>query len=706
MLPECSILSVYIRRREMKSKAIVLLLLTISSLFLIGCSKQPDEYSDGDKCYSSRSVMIEDCDGIRRVEYTGEEYYLFTDYYDIDENTGDIVDRVSCYTVDQGKNLNKIITLEKDDIIDICITGNDDIAVLTRDEIGCVDPESGEYSVLTSELPEEVRYANGHVLFRCDDRLALILDGKVLLYDEDGTMISSVENDLLTGIVPDNGFYGDSESAYLALDKNGKIDYYLISWEDHRADKITDSDELGLDYTAACQGIPYCVDPTTCDVYEIDLDRCEADLYASGNNMLIPPTNDGFSGYGDMRIADQDHIVSIRNIDSDCEVVFIEADPDLSLSGREIIKVGCTDIINAPSIKQAVYLYNCSQEEYLAVIEEYEIDYSDPTQSILELTASFNSGNAPDIYCGNYFDYDSWGRAGMVIDIAPYIQADDGILGSVASSWTDKDGKCYSVFASFSLSGFFTTSEYYGSNDLSIDAIPDPGEGHSIYGGGITADNLAYYTILGELQRSNDREISAEDMTRILEYAISYGVPPSGNVNYIGFRNIADGDVMLVGGSPWGADEFISLDEQVQGHIVFVGYPSIDGSSHIINPNSRVAISSESQNQQACIDLVRILFDDEIQEQCLLNPNCGIPVVEHILEDYLEEKMIEDDLAPDSVQAYIDYADSGDQVILLDNGLYDIVVQEVDSYYINDIPIEQIAESLASRINLYVKENR
>jgi len=38
--------------------------------------------------------------------------------------------------------------------------------------------------------------------------------------------------------------------------------------------------------------------------------------------------------------------------------------------------------------------------------------------------------------------------------------------------------------------------------------------------------------------------------------------------------------------------------------------------------------------------------------------------------------------------------------------LYDIVVQEVDSYYISDIPIEQIAESLASRIDLYVKENR
>ena len=122
-------------------------------------------------------------------------------------------------------------------------------------------------------------------------------------------------------------------------------------------------------------------------------------------------------------------------------------------------------------------------------------------------------------------------------------------------------------------------------------------------------------------------------------------------------------------------------------------------------PNSQVAVSSDTEHLQPCIDLVMMLFDDEVQEQCLLNPNCGIPVVEHVMDDYLSRRITDDGLDPASVQAYIDYVDSGDQVIIQDNALYDIVVQEIDSYYYNGIPIEQVADSLTSRINIYLAEN-
>ena len=201
----------------------------------------------------------------------------------------------------------------------------------------------------------------------------------------------------------ENGFFYEGGNAYVAIDRGSKVDYLSISLKSNVVEKLTDSEIIGLDYSSALLGIPYSVNCETCDVYHINFEKREVELYASGNNMLIPPTNDGFSGFGDVKIADEDHLISVRNIDMGCEVVFIEEDPELHLIDREILRIGCTDLINSPSIKQAVYYYNSSQSEYLAIIEEYDIDYSDLTNSLLEITRKINDGDVPDIYCGNFF---------------------------------------------------------------------------------------------------------------------------------------------------------------------------------------------------------------------------------------------------------------------------------------------------------------
>ena len=685
-----------------------LFLIVIVMLLLVGCSNPTEEKDDRELCYRSASVTITDCDSIRRAFFQDGKYYLFTDYYDFNEATGEITDRITCYSLGENKNLESIATIEDGNIIDVCLFSNGDIAVLKNNEIGRISIETGKYTSFSTDLPTEVQFACEEVMYPCDKGLSVILNGKAVLYDQEGKLISSVNSELLNGMTIKNGFYGDSETSYLALDSYGKINYMSISWENESVELINDSETLGLDYTIAVNGMPYAVDTNTCDICEIDLEGGASTLYASGSNMLIPPTNDGFSEYGDVRLVDKDHLISVRNIDSDCEIVFVEADPNLHLEEREVVTIGCTETINSPSIKQAVYLYNASQNDYLAKIEEYELDYSDMTQSILDLTSRFNSGDIPDMFCGNYFDYETWGKNGMVIDLAPYIENEDDLLDSVVCSWKNNDGTCYSVFPSFSLTGFFTTSDVINSNSLSISDIPVPNEGQSIFGGGISVENLAYYTIIGQIKsdlKQEGKNIDTQELTTILEYATTYGIPPNGTVNSISFRNITDGNIILVGGQPWGVEEYVSIDEQIAGHIVYVGYPCLNGSCHLINPNSRVAISSDTEHLQACLDIMAFLFDDIVQKQCLLNANCGIPVVDKVLDEYLDAIQNDNGIDDECLQSYIDFINSGDQIIIQDNGLYDIIVQEIDSYYFNDVPIEQVAESLSSRINIYLAEN-
>lgn len=693
----------------MKMRSIVVIILSIIVLCLTGCSRSSSDKTADDRCYRSTSFILEDCDTVRRTEYYDGKYYLFTDFFDYDEISRDITDMITCYSVDANSQPETIITFENEDIVDLCLMNDGDIAVLKSSEIWRVDPQSGASFMFTNEVPVEVQFADGNIMYPCGDGLAIILSNKAILYNDTGEVISSVESDLLNGSMIANGFCGDEDTSLVAQDNFGMVEYLSVSWENGSVKKLTDSETIGLDYVSAIQGVPYSIDCQTCDVYRIDPESCETELYAAGANMLIPPTDDGFSGYGDMMIADEDHLISVRSIDSGCRIILIEEDPDLDLANREIVRIGCTDVINSPSIKQAAYLFNSSQDEYLAVIEEYDIDYSNITQSILDLTGRFNEGDVPDIFCGNYFDYDTWGRSGMVINLTPYLDNKQELLDSVVCSWTDNDDTCYSVFPSFSLMGFFATSEIIQSNDLPISGIPKPADGQSVLGGGVSVENLAYYTIIGEIcnnrMRDGNSELSADDISSILEYAINYGISPDGTVNSVSFGNIVDNTILLVGGQPRDIDEFVYADESISGHVIYVGYPSVDGSNHIMVPNSQVAVSSDTEHLQPCIDLVMMLFDDEVQEQCLLNPNCGIPVVEHVMDDYLSRRITDDGLDPASVQAYIDYVDSGDQVIIQDNALYDIVVQEIDSYYYNSIPIEQVADSLTSRINIYLAEN-
>lgn len=684
-------------------------MIVIPMLLLVGCSNLDDETDKRKICYRSTTVTLEGCDSVRRAFFRDGKYYLFTDFYDYNESTGEITDRVSCYSFDEDKRPESIVTIDDGTVIDICLFDDGDIAVLKNDEIGRISRDTGIYTSFTTDLPAEIQFAYDEVMYPCDDGLALVLDGKAVLYDQEGKLISSVDSELLNGMTIKNGFNGDSETSFLAMDAYGKINYLSISWGNDSVELINDSETMGLDYYVAINGMPYTVDTYTCNVNEIDPEEGVSTLYALGSDMLIPPTNDGFSEYGDVRIVDKDHLISVRNMDSDCEIVFIEADTDLHLDDREKVTIGCTETLNSPSIKQAVYLYNMSQDDYLAVIEEYEIDYSNMTQSLLDITSKLNSGDIPDMLCGNYFDYEAWGKTGMIIDLAPYIENKDNLLDSIVSSWTNSDGACYSVFPSFSLTGFFTTSMFTDSNSLSIGDIPVPIEGQSIFGGGISVENLAYYTIIGELGRNMKQEgnnsINTEETKTILEYATDYGIPPNGSVSSISFRNLADGNIILVGGQPWGIDEYVSIDEQISGHIEYVGFPCLDGSSHIINPNSRVAISSDTEHLQACLDIMAFLFDDSVQKQCLLNANCGIPVLETVLDEYLDDLQNDDGIDEECLQSYIDYITSGDQVSFQDYGLYDIVAQEIDSFYYNDVPIEQVAESLSSRINIYLAEN-
>ena len=62
-------------------------------------------------------------------------------------------------------------------------------------------------------------------------------------------------------------------------------------------------------------------------------------------------------------------------------------------------------------------------------------------------------------------------------------------------------------------------------------------------------------------------------------------------------------------------------------------------------------------------------------------------------------------ISSEALQSFISAVDSADSVKILDFGVYNILTEELGSYYSQGKPVDEIAESLSKRLRLFMKEN-
>ncbi|MBR6959611.1 MAG: hypothetical protein IKH76_03935 [Clostridiales bacterium] len=582
---------------------------------------------------------------------------------------------------------------------------------------------------------------------KTDDGFMVCLGNKIVRYDVNGNKLGEIiyhEDDdvyfsfTITSVFEQKGKYyafglnqleNSSEPAYFTLDfETGSIEECF---------KPTD--------------LPYLIDPNVSFgpdyhrstigrvsggyIVEVDMEQKTANVLANEKEMLISP-----STYDDddceIYALDQDHFYVPytypgKNLDVG-EVALITKDDSIDLAGRTQVVIQGAGISVDSTLKDAAYLYNTSQDKYFIKLDDIaaKYDLSSPEsmkRNKLNLMTRYLNGDTPDIYYGNFFDYDYMGENNMVMDIKPYL-GDDPIYGRM----TRDDGKIYQVYAGYSLKGYFGKSSVYKA-DTDITSMPALKGGQTRFGGATSAD--IFYQAIGSDLMSLYRggKLTKENVLSAVRIAVEEGDDPSVEISPDDIpdpKDVKKGKLSLYNSQVGYPAIFAEHARDFGETPVYVGYPSIGGSVHMIEPICLMAVSESTEYADVCIDFIKTVMTLEVQRKICASG--AIPANRDVLLEMLEVlkdpdnaskemknfysmQFIKDDpekgqskvipLSDKLAQQYIETVDLADRIEVYDWGLYLMARDEIKTYYSQGKSIDQIADTLYSKYLLYAQEN-
>ena len=150
----------------------------------------------------------------------------------------------------------------------------------------------------------------------------------------------------------------------------------------------------------------------------------------------------------------------------------------------------------------------------------------------------------------------------------------------------------------------------------------------------------------------------------------------------------------------------------------FIGYPSIHGSVYLAVPQCCLAISTSAKAKDQCWELISLLFSEEVQKQTIISGY--IPVTQKAINTFCDMSMYPNDVMDEVLKCYVGNRKPVDQeriehflatismadtVATYDWGVFNIIYDEINSFYSQNRSPKQIAETLEKRLNLYMQEN-
>lgn len=585
---------------------------------------------------------------------------------------------------------------------------------------------------------------------RTDDGFVLGLGNKIVKYDKDCNQTGEITIENGPYGWPEPSVYGVFEQAgvcyaygmqmidelsstdyYFKLDfEMGTIEPYAQAWS-IAGGMMPDLSLWSADYHRNTCG------DTDNGNYILELDMAQQKTFplADKNNMLICPSSYSTDDMVRLKALDKNHFYeSYSYIGSDLdltEIALIVPDDTINLAERIPVVIQGAGVMNETILKNAAYYYNVSQDEYFIRFDELTSRYAFSTPESmnttkLQLMAQYNNGNVPDIFYGDFFDYDYMGENGMVADMKPYLGEDP-----VYDRMTRDDGRMYQVFLGYAINGYFGLADTYGS-DVDISSMPDIPDGQSRFGSDFSTD-IVYNGLGRDLRRIyRSGDLTPENTLSVVRTAIEQANEP--DYEYTNYEFTEAGDVRrgktslysTVIGSP---SIFVDMAREFGGTPVFVGYPSLGGSIHAMTPRCQMAVSSATEHPDVCYDFIRSVMTREIQQKVCASGS--IPVNRDVLIEMINvlkapdsasgelkslynNVMLRSDrdtghpavaMSAELADEFIAAADMADTVSGYDWGLWIITRDEMATYYTQGKSIEEVADALYSRYLVYAEEN-
>ena len=672
-----------------------------------------------DSSYQNRIISAD--------KINGDNYALELSYKIIDKDNADKY--LTLYKIDDEGNIVSRTKIEADVEIQndtAAITDEGILIPLANGNIALIDKDTGK--VKRSSQESDTGYVIG--LAEIPDGYVVIREGVISKIDKDLSSVASI-NDYLISQNSDNPFFVENEKYYLELSDG----YYNVDFEAGEIKKVLDYSDLPVirpepygKYLVGDQGL-----------FEIDIEKLSLKTLADFNYVNIRPSERSaefrYFGLDDM------HFVKCYSYGrGGAELDMYIYDPTLDYSKVKQIVVGGYGVCQDDSLKQAVYKFNSTHDDYRIFLDEYSAEYGwnnaeEAQAALLKLMKHFNEGKAPDIFYGENFDYGYFGKMGLVCDLMPYMDKSDirsKLYPSVARTMTGS-GHCYSIFSSYQLEGYWGLESVFADGNVSFEDLVKKADTSGIppvYAAMAydIADGVIRYPMnMYVAENPGGHVLDKSDICNVIDFAVKYGTGSYEELMNMGKKSMMDGEVLTQRSFVSGFTDYCyySVSDSTSEHrvLTYLGFPAVRGSVHGIRAEGLCALSDSSRYKDICWEFMNYLLSDEVQ-RCAVSQGV-VPVTSDAVDKMIGYAVNPDSIPEDDI-LYREYVDSylkgkavpaeyGDEyrrildevdtVISYDWGVFGIVCEEITSYYTQNKSIDSIADSMQSRLDLYVKEN-
>lgn len=414
---------------------------------------------------------------------------------------------------------------------------------------------------------------------------------------------------------------------------------------------------------------------------------------------------------------------------------------------KTVLTLCCNDLDD--SMKEKILEFNKYQEDYQIEC----VDYSNYEDAGLQMNLDIVSGKIPDIVCIQNLPFERYMKKGMFTDLYSLMEQDSEVkkedfIDSVRKA-AEVDGKLYYMGDLFDISALVGSRKMIGDRtswtmeemEKIYQRLPKDGEFMSgerrqwFLSDYLNAQIMDYVN-----WQSGEVRFDSEEFQKILEFSkIFPDRSEKVSEKYNRIESIEKGNVLLEAFPLYdfyGIQVFSELYQSVGGFSV-VPYPSDKkgGTLRMQFTDTAMAITEQCKDKKGAWQFVRQFLIFEYQKT--LNPNDieGFPTRKDALEKRLEYAQAKKEYTDsdgtivkpmhaidklDGKKIEIgplkkEEADFIREIIERDATLYhynssvkmvfDIVMEEAESYYAGDKTVEEVTEIIQNRVELYVSEN-
>ena len=588
---------------------------------------------------------------------------------------------------------------------------------ITTEGVCALDLDSGSINTII----DQDNALNGVCSF--NDGYAVMSSGRIEKYSVDDNPETVISDPSLNWYYGHNVFYEDDGEYYVITHSMSTWKYYRVDFDHSDCTLILDT----FDLPTSVGNVSFCSGPyifTETGEYKFDPQQNILYQLCDYNSIdVVPPSATLVSNPEYVGLNDDKYAVLYYYSGQLSQAVIYDYDPEATNQERIPIIVGGYGCRTDIPLMTAVYRFNTSQNEYRAYIEDYREnpDFADlgNASSKAALLKYFGEGNTPDIFYGTFFDYAELYSSGITQDISAFLDDEryvilDMMIPCIRELMFDDSGKCIRLFSGFQMMGYMCFDGMFDNPlDVTLEDVGQLSERLGIdpfYPD--SASNMAYQIIS---KTEHEGSIDYDELYSILSYCYSNGY----SSNYYVSSSYSYDDCLLFPGEIYSVADLSDFEIASGSRIDYIGYPSQDSVTHPVFPRGEVGLSSDTDHPGACVELISYLFDEDVQRLNYMNNL--IPVNESVMNEFLDYS-VNHELIPETdyntVSFFSNYLTatpearddlyeavlSADSVVFDDWGLRAIIEEEVESYYSEGKTVDEIAESLRSRLNIYWAE--